>query len=90
MGHFRIVEYLIKTAHANVTHADTDGWTALHNASAKGYVPSSLIFVLIDLSRHLEIVQLLIRSGANVNSQSRSTGYTPISTSPAFTTLTFG
>jgi len=41
MGHFQIVEYLIKTAHANVTHADTDGWTALHNAAAKGYVPLS-------------------------------------------------
>lgn len=37
MGHFHIVEYLIETAKANATHADTDGWTALHNAAAGGY-----------------------------------------------------
>lgn len=37
MGHVQIVEYLVHTANAKAAHADTDGWTALHNASAKGY-----------------------------------------------------
>jgi len=41
MGHAEIVEYLVKNAGANVTHADTDGWTALHNAASKGFVLSS-------------------------------------------------
>jgi hypothetical protein len=36
MGHTHVVDYLIKTAHADVFHADTDGWTALHNAAARG------------------------------------------------------
>jgi ankyrin repeat protein len=78
-GHLQVVEYLIQTAHANVNHADTDGWTALHNSAAKG-LESKLWKMLADLRyRHLEIVRLLVRSGANVNSQSRSTGYTPLS-----------
>jgi ankyrin repeat protein len=77
MGHVHIVEYLLQTAHADITHADTDGWTALHNASAKGYLYSKFHFVY---NRHVEIVQLLLASArANINAQSRSTGYTPLS-----------
>jgi len=38
MGHTEIVDYLVKNASANVMHADTDGWTALHNAASKGFV----------------------------------------------------
>jgi hypothetical protein len=37
VGHLDIVEFLVQNPRANVNHADTDGWTSLHNASARGY-----------------------------------------------------
>jgi hypothetical protein len=37
MGHLQLLDYLLRVAHADAMHSDTDGWTALHNASAKGY-----------------------------------------------------
>jgi hypothetical protein len=64
IGHVEIVEYLIQTAHANVTYADTDGWTALHNASAKGYCsfrnhPLTFIAILKSLSFWFTLVPTL-------------------------------
>jgi hypothetical protein len=49
----------------------------------KGMFLSHKSFRLTCALRHLEIARLLVEVGnANVNSQSRSTGYTPLSSTP--------
>jgi len=54
---------LLLTHRANAKHKDYDGWTALHNAASRG---------------HIDIANLLIKYGADINAQSRL-GFTPLS-----------
>lgn len=61
-GHYHIVKYLV-SKNANVHLKDKDGWTALHNACARGYLP---------------ITRLLIEKGARVDVKSKM-GHTPLS-----------
>lgn len=61
-GHFLIVKYLVEK-NANIHLKDKDGWTALHNACARGYLP---------------ITRLLIEQGARVDVKSKM-GHTPLS-----------
>jgi ankyrin repeat protein len=61
-GHFHIVKYLVSKT-ANIHLKDKDGWTSLHNACARGYLP---------------IVRLLVDQGARVDVRSKM-GHTPLS-----------
>jgi len=58
-----VVCFLLKRG-ANVHQRDKDGWTALHNASSKGYI---------------SIAQVLLEKGeADINARSKM-GHTPLS-----------
>ena len=57
-----MVQYLLSKK-ANIHQKDKDGWTALHNACSRGFLP---------------VARLLLERGAHVNAQNKM-GHTPLS-----------